>query len=87
MGEREAFLKLEYAPWYTGVPSEQWISAHTVQYLVRFQLRYGEPTWECCGRLLNPEHFRFRGGESSAGGEGERRSVSAVERPAQRNVV
>ncbi|MEO7986931.1 MAG: hypothetical protein ABI766_10395 [Gemmatimonadales bacterium] len=63
MGAREAYLKREYAWWYPAIPAEEWIVAHTARHLVEFQLKYGEPRWECASRLLDPEHFRFRGGD------------------------
>lgn len=73
MDEREVCLRPEYAPWYPAMPSGQWVSARAAQSLVGFQLRYGEPKWECSGRLLSPEHFRFRGGERGRRGKGDRR--------------
>jgi hypothetical protein len=80
MAEREVYLKPEYDSWYPAIPAEKWIGAYTAQYLVGFQLKYGEPRWECTGRLLSPEHFLFRGGESSSPRSGERRSAPKLTR-------
>jgi len=63
---REVCLKSEYAAWYPGLSVGEWIGAFTAQYLVGLQLRYGEPRWEAGDRLLNPDHFLFRGGTPSA---------------------
>jgi hypothetical protein len=74
MGQREAYLKPDYASWYPGLPAGQWIGANTAQRLVRLQLQHGEPKWESFGRVLDPEHFLFRGGEPAGGRAGERRA-------------
>lgn len=80
MAEREVCLKTEYASWYPAIPAGEWIGAYTAQYLVGFQLKYGEPRWESRGRLLSPEHFLFRGGESSQNRSGERRHAPNLTR-------
>ena len=80
MADREVYLKQEYASWYPAIPAGEWIGAYTAQYLVGFQLRYGEPRWECTGRLLSPEHFMFRGGESTGRRTGERRHAPTLTR-------
>lgn len=73
MTNREVCLKPEYAGWYPGLPAGEWIGAFTAQYLVGLQLRYGEPRWQTGERLLNPDHFMFRGGDPSGSQTGERR--------------
>lgn len=79
MGAREAYLKREYASWYPAIPAEEWIVAHTARHLVEFQLRYGEPRWECSSRLLDSQHFRFRGGDSGGTtGEPDRRHAPRI---------
>jgi hypothetical protein len=62
MADREAYLRPEYAAWYPSLPAGTWVGAYTVQYLVALQLKYGEPRWQAGNRLLDPEHFLFRGG-------------------------
>jgi hypothetical protein len=73
MGNREVRLNKEYAAWYPGLPAEEWIGAFTAQYLVGLQLKYGEPKWQAGERILNPEHFTFRGGSPSGPRTVERR--------------
>ena len=66
MPEREAYLLPEYAPWYVGVATGTWLPAAAVAELVREQLLRGEPRWATGPRLLDAEHFRFRGGSEDA---------------------
>lgn len=73
MADREVCLKAEYVVWYPGLPAGEWIGALTAQYLVGLQLRYGEPRWEAGERLLDPDHFLFRGGTPSGSRTFERR--------------
>lgn len=80
MAEREAFLKMEYASWYPAIPAGEWIGAHTAQYLVGFQLKYGEPRWESTGRLLDPDHFLFRGGDPGGKWTSDRRRAPRLTR-------
>jgi hypothetical protein len=51
------------------------VGAYTAQYLVALQLKYGEPRWEAGQRLLDPEHFLFRGGDTNAPHTSERRGL------------
>ncbi len=76
MGNREVCLNKEYAAWYPGLPAGEWIGAFTAQYLVGLQLKYGEPKWQAGDRVLNPEHFTFRGGSTSEPRTVERRRSS-----------
>jgi hypothetical protein len=75
MADREAYLRPEYAAWYPSLPAGKWVGAYTAQYLVALQLKYGEPRWQAGTRLLDPEHFLFRGGDTKAPHTVERRGL------------
>ncbi len=76
MAEREAFLKMEYASWYPAIPAGEWIGAHTAQYLVGFQLKYGEPRWKARAgsstRITSSSEEATQAGNGRATGGGPR---------------
>jgi hypothetical protein len=62
MATREARLRPEWADLYPGIKPEVWhVAAELVPYVLRHLLQ-GRTTWEFTHRVLNEEHFDFRGG-------------------------
>ena len=66
VGRRQARLRQEYASWYPTISITSWLPASTVARAVRRQLLEGEPKWaprwQPGPRLLDDQHFQFRGG-------------------------
>ena len=65
-GRREARLRPEYASWYPNISVSAWMPASTASRVVRRQLLEGEPPWaprwQPGPRILDEQHFKFRGG-------------------------
>lgn len=61
---REARLRPEHAATYPGVPAGEWVAAATLarQILVGLVPHEGRPPL-INARLMNDQHFEFRGGE------------------------
>lgn len=61
---REARLRPEHAAIYPGVPAGEWVAAATLarQILTGLVSKAGEPPL-INARLMNDQHFEFRGGE------------------------
>ncbi len=61
---REARLKPEAAASYPGIMAGVWSpAAQLVPQVLRLRLQE-QPTWEFTRRVLDDEHFEFRGGKS-----------------------
>jgi hypothetical protein len=59
---REARLKPEWANLYPGILPGVWgVAAELVPQVLRHRLQ-DRPTWEFTRRILDEEHFEFRGG-------------------------
>lgn len=68
---REARLRPEFADRYPGVEPGTWFTAATLaEHLLARMLREGKADLARIPRLLDPEHFEFRGGEGPVGGKG-----------------
>ena len=64
---REARLKAEFAAQYAGIEPGVWFNAAGLaEQLITQLLRDGVPDDELPRRVLDPQHFDFRGGEASA---------------------
>ena len=62
MSIREARLKPEWASLYPGILPGVWaVAAQLVPQVLRHRLQV-HPTWEFTRRILDDEHFEFRGG-------------------------
>lgn len=60
---REARLRPEWASSYPGIQAGVWAAAaELVPRVLRHRLQ-DRPTWEFTRRLLDDEHFEFRGGQ------------------------
>jgi hypothetical protein len=67
---REARLRPEFADRYPGVEPNVWFTAATLaEHLLARMLREGKADLARIPRLLDPEHFEFRGGEGPVGGK------------------
>jgi hypothetical protein len=67
---REARLRAEFAELYPGVAPGVWFTAATLaEHMVSRLLREGKANLALIPRVLNPEHFEFRGGEGPVGGK------------------
>lgn len=64
---REARLRAEFAALYPGVDTETWYAAATLAEHLLGRIVRGEVDEPPAPRVLNPEHFEFRG-ESTASG-------------------
>lgn len=63
---REARLRPEFAEQYAGIEAGVWVSAAAMaELLITRLLREGVPEDQLPQRVLHPEHFEFRDGESS----------------------
>ena len=63
---REARLRPEFAEQYAGIEAGVWISAAPMaELLITRLLREGVPDDQLPQRVLYPEHFEFRGGDSA----------------------
>jgi hypothetical protein len=64
---RQARLRPEFAGEYAGIEPGVWLSAAGLaEQLIARLLREGVPDEELPQRVLDPAHFEFRGGETSA---------------------
>jgi hypothetical protein len=62
MAVREARLRPEWADLYPEVRPDVWqVAAELVPHVLRYRLR-GERSWEFTRRILDDDHFEFRGG-------------------------
>jgi len=62
MGVREARLRSEWAHLYPRVPSGIWmVAAELVPQVLRYRVQRSG-SWEFARRILDDEHFEFRGG-------------------------
>jgi hypothetical protein len=63
---REARLRPEFADQYSGIEPGVWVSAAAMaEQIITSLLREGVPDDELPQRVLHPEHFEFRGGDSA----------------------
>ena len=68
---REARLRPEFAARYPGIESGVWFTAATLaDHIIARLLREGNANLALLPRVLNPDHFEFRGGEGPVGGKG-----------------
>ena len=64
---REARLRAEFAGDYTGIEPGVWFNAAGLaEQLISQLLREGVPDDELPRRVLDPQHFEFRGGDAAA---------------------
>ncbi len=64
MALREARLKPDSAAMFPGIMPGVWsVAAQLVPQVLRLRLQQ-QPTWEFTRRVLDDEHFEFRGGRS-----------------------
>ena len=64
---REARLREEFAGDYAGIEPGVWFNAAGLaEQLITQLLREGVPDDELPRRVLDPQHFEFRGGDASA---------------------
>ncbi len=67
---REARLRPEFAQQYPGIEPGVWFTAATLaDHMIARLLREGNAQLALVPRLLNPDHFEFRGGEGPVGGK------------------
>lgn len=67
---REARLRPEFAGLYPGIEPAVWFTAATLaDHMIARLLREGNANLALLPRVLNPDHFEFRGGEGPAGAE------------------
>jgi hypothetical protein len=65
--QREARLRRDFADRYPDVEPEVWISAAALaERLLTRMLRDGVPDEQLPDRVLDPDHFEFRGGDAPA---------------------
>ena len=65
---REARLRAEFVDRYPGIEPGVWFSAATLaDHLIARMLRQGKADLALLPRVLDPEHFEFRGGEGPLG--------------------
>ncbi len=63
--QREARLRRDFADRYPDVEPEVWISAAALaERLLTRMLREGVPDEQLPDRVLDPDHFEFRGGDA-----------------------
>ena len=66
---REARLRSQFAERYPGIEPGVWFTAATLaDHMVARLLREGNANIALVPRVLDPEHFEFRGGEPPVGG-------------------
>jgi hypothetical protein len=63
MSPREVSLRAEFRDWYPSIEPGVWYPAITMVLRVRRQQRASGPRWSLSSRVLDEEHFSFRGGE------------------------
>lgn len=68
VGTREARLRPEWAHLYPGLEPDTWKVAASVLPLVLRQRVLSEGSWEFARRILDDQHFEFRGGRSRDSG-------------------
>ena len=73
---REARLRPEFAKLYPGVDTKTWYAAATLAEHLLGRIVRGEVDEPVTPRVLNPEHFEFRG-ESAASSSGARMPIGA----------
>lgn len=67
---REARLRTEFAGQYPGIAPGVWFTAATLaDHIIARLLREGNANLALLPRVLDPDHFEFRGGEGPSGGE------------------
>ena len=59
--QREARLRAEFADRYPGIEPGVWFTAATLSEHLLSRVRREDPDRETPSRLLDPEHFEFRG--------------------------
>lgn len=65
---REARLRPEFVGLYPGIQPGVWFTAATLaDHIIARLLREGNANLALLPRVLDPDHFEFRGGEESAG--------------------
>jgi hypothetical protein len=65
---REARLRPEFAGRYPGIEPGVWFTAATLaDHMIARLLREGNANLALVPRVLDPDHFEFRGGESPGG--------------------
>jgi hypothetical protein len=68
---REARLRPEFAGRYPGIEPGVWFTAATLaDHMIARLLREGNANLALLPRVLDPDHFEFRGGESPVGAQG-----------------
>ena len=76
---REARLRAEFAPHYSGIEPDVWFNAAMLaERLIAKLLRDGVPDDELPRRVLDPQHFEFRDGEATAPSSGTSHSAQVV---------
>ena len=76
---REARLRAEFAPQYSGIEPDVWFNAALLaEQLIAKLLRDGVPDDELPRRVLDPQHFEFRDTESAAPSSGTSHSAHVV---------
>lgn len=64
---REARLRAEFAARYAGIEPDVWFNAAGLaEQIIAKLLQEGVPDDELPRRVLDPQHFDFRGGQASA---------------------
>jgi hypothetical protein len=78
---REARLRPQYTHLYPCIPAGTWLPATSIaERLLRFIVSAMGPELRLPDRILNEEHFEFRGGLALAGGNGARERARASRR-------
>jgi len=72
--DREARLRPQFAELYPGVDTETWYAAATLAEHLLGRIVRGEGKEPMAPRVLDPEHFEFRG-ESTAASSGARMPI------------
>lgn len=72
---REARLRPEFAPLYPGVDTETWYVAATLAEHLLGRIVRGQVEGPVAPRVLDPEHFEFRGESLSGPSSGARMPI------------
>lgn len=76
---REARLRAEFAPQYSGIEPDVWFNAAVLaEQLIARLLRDGVPDDQLPRRVLDPQHFEFRDGGAAAPSSGTSQSAHVV---------
>lgn len=75
--EREARLRPEFASLYLGVDTETWYAAATLAEHLLGRIVRGEVDGPVAPRVLDPDHFEFRGESTSGASAGARAPIGA----------